>query len=887
LAQSLSPDQEQEWPFVGRTELLGQLAALVFTQQTSLVLAGSPGVGKTRLATELLERAGGVGYRIVQVTATRAAREIPFGSMTGLLVSDDEPLRVSGDDRTAWLSRCVKHLASLGGPRPLVLLIDDIHLLDSASATLVHEVVKTGSCLLLATMRTGETAPDPIVALYKNGHVSRLDVDGVGVEETEAILQAVLGDPVESSAVLQFAHRSEGNLLYLRELVRGAMRSRTLIHDNHLWRLIGRAPLSARLIELIEARLQELTEPERNLVELVAYGEPLDPHELTSLACCGEDVVETLETRGFLASRPAGRRIEIRMAHPVYADALLHRLSALRRQRLARSLADLADNPETARPDSALRAATWCLEGGLHRPELMLRAAASARWNFDFGLAERLARAAADDGAGFEAELLCAQLAYLQGRSAEAETQLAAVVGIAADDSQRTRVALAQLECAMFLGKIEDGIGIATQAEQVTTDPELRSQITARRAGLLLAATGPAAAVAVATPLLKTSQGPALVWACTIASVALGRLGRLHEATTAAEVGYQAHLGINTPMDIYPWLHLFFRGDALLYAGDFAAALSAAKQHYTDAVDHGSIEAQAYFGWQLARSAGERGEVEDSVRYAREAEILFRELGRPALREQSLVEVVVSLALSGRRQEAQEALAELDGLHLPRSYYAVEILRARAWAEIANGSLADARHHLEQAVTIGERIGDHIGALDALHTLARLGHAHQVSARATRVASHIEGRLAKTRLANIRALEARDWRGLETAARSFAEMGAHLLAAEAATEALVTAQKKSASTQQIAILRRLAAQYRQKCSAAVTPTLQTALSRVALTPAEAEAAHLAASGLSNRRIAEKLCLSARTVEGQLQRSYEKLCITGRSDLTAALAEYHV
>jgi DNA-binding CsgD family transcriptional regulator len=57
-----------------------------------------------------------------------------------------------------------------------------------------------------------------------------------------------------------------------------------------------------------------------------------------------------------------------------------------------------------------------------------------------------------------------------------------------------------------------------------------------------------------------------------------------------------------------------------------------------------------------------------------------------------------------------------------------------------------------------------------------------------------------------------------------------------------------------------------------------------LTGAEAEAATLAASGMSNKRIAEKLFLSRRTVEGQLQRAYEKLCIGGRSELAAALDE---
>jgi DNA-binding CsgD family transcriptional regulator len=60
--------------------------------------------------------------------------------------------------------------------------------------------------------------------------------------------------------------------------------------------------------------------------------------------------------------------------------------------------------------------------------------------------------------------------------------------------------------------------------------------------------------------------------------------------------------------------------------------------------------------------------------------------------------------------------------------------------------------------------------------------------------------------------------------------------------------------------------------------------RSALTPAEADAAMLAAAGHSNREIAERMHLSVRTVEGQLQRCYEKLFVNTRADLVAALKE---
>ena len=56
----------------------------------------------------------------------------------------------------------------------------------------------------------------------------------------------------------------------------------------------------------------------------------------------------------------------------------------------------------------------------------------------------------------------------------------------------------------------------------------------------------------------------------------------------------------------------------------------------------------------------------------------------------------------------------------------------------------------------------------------------------------------------------------------------------------------------------------------------------ALTPAERRVAQLAAEGLTNRQIAETLWVTLKTVEVHLGRSYGKLGIGGRGQLSAAL-----
>ena len=72
------------------------------------------------------------------------------------------------------------------------------------------------------------------------------------------------------------------------------------------------------------------------------------------------------------------------------------------------------------------------------------------------------------------------------------------------------------------------------------------------------------------------------------------------------------------------------------------------------------------------------------------------------------------------------------------------------------------------------------------------------------------------------------------------------------------------------------------CGAVVTPALQRTTEQVGLTRREREIAGLAASGLSDKEIADVLFLSVRTVHTHLSHTYAKLGIDGRAGLAEAL-----
>jgi DNA-binding CsgD family transcriptional regulator len=553
----------------------------------------------------------------------------------------------------------------------------------------------------------------------------------------------------------------------------------------------------------------------------------------------------------------------------------------VRERAIARALAETVERAGARRVGDALRVASWRLIGGGGRPEVLLAGAVAARWHYDFPLAERLARAAVDAGAGFDAALLAAQLASLQGRTEVAEKELKALVIQATDDAQRGALAVARIHNSV-LWTGQDPLGLIDEAEGTITDPTWRDRLAAERLALLVYTHHPRDIAEAALPLLQRADGEALVQASILAVYSLARTGHIEAALDAAARGHAVHTTATTPPAWYPWWHHYTRCLALSYAGRLDDAAALAHEQYQQAVAEGSREAKAVFGALPAHDVGERGRVRTAARLARQSVAINQELGRPLLVRFGLTYGALALALGGRAQEAAEALAASDALPLPEAtHHSLNVLQARAWTAVARGDLAGAHGCLEQAVAVGRETGDLVGVATALHGLARLGRAVEVVDALTEVAARIEGDLAAARAAHARALARDDPAALEIVFHQFAAMGADLLAAEAAADAAVAWQRAGRPRHARANQHR-ASVLVHRCEQPFTPSLHTVEARARLTPAEHQTALLAASGRSNKQIADVLCLSVRTVENRLHHVYEKLGIPGRSELGTAL-----
>ena len=157
------------------------------------------------------------------------------------------------------VGRYARAMADETRGRPLLVFVDDAHLLDSGSAILVHQLALTQAATVLATVRAGEVLPDPVLSLWKDGPAERIEIGSLDDATIEELLASALGGPVDAAAVRELAARSRGNPMFLRELVHGALETGALVEAGGLWRLQGALFPSVRLVELVAPRLGDLS----------------------------------------------------------------------------------------------------------------------------------------------------------------------------------------------------------------------------------------------------------------------------------------------------------------------------------------------------------------------------------------------------------------------------------------------------------------------------------------------------------------------------------------------------------------------------------------------------------------------------------------------------
>jgi len=195
----------------------------------ALVITGEAGVGKTMLLSEAGRLADRRGILLVRTAALPLATQLPRDVIGGLL----EALRAAGRIRsarlpagTAGFRALASRLASAAAAGPVCLAVDDGHWADAATIDLLqYGIARLADVPVgwLLAARPGGAAARIGHDLVSRGLARGMELRPFSAAETEALLQAHLGnaDVADLSSVLH--RRTGGNPLLLTEVIRAGL----------------------------------------------------------------------------------------------------------------------------------------------------------------------------------------------------------------------------------------------------------------------------------------------------------------------------------------------------------------------------------------------------------------------------------------------------------------------------------------------------------------------------------------------------------------------------------------------------------------------------------------------------------------------------------------
>lgn len=853
------------WPLRGRRAQLRRALAALESGRGD-VLVGDPGVGKTRLAQEILEGARRRGHPVRWAAGTPAARAIAFGALAHLLPAPTP----AGASTLNLLQRALAALAELGADRRLVLGVDDAHLLDDASSALLHLAASSANVLVVATARADVATPEPVTALWKDGLADRIELQPLSRPEMIDLAAEILGGDLDERTGHLLWRATLGNPLYLRELLQGGLDAGHLHRSDGLWRWRGPLRTGSRLAEVVRARLGRLGPELTEVLEIVAVGQHLEVSLVERL--CGERLLREAETRGLVAIVRDGRRSGVELAHPLYAEVLRQAIPQHRAERIMGRLASALEATGARRRGDLLRSCDWRLQARLPVPEEALLAGMTlARETGDWRLADRILAAVSREGASNRARVVLGDALYSVGRWEEAEAMLSGL------DTRSLPADVAAEATMLRIGNLIAQLGRPYEAERIVdrlaADPAgpppwlpcCRAQLAVARGE-----------VARALEVLPAGAAPRPLAAAVPLALAIGHSGDAEAALALLDRTLIASGGMATYV---------LRREAFATRLWFAVLGG----HYDEAplerIYASAVHGEDRLGlWFAAVLAGvttlASGDAEAARRWEAELAAIV-----PTIRSGTGVAFghavrAELLALVGETARAADALAEMEAVRWPVLDAYGELTAARCAVAAAEGDLGRARALALDAADRALRRGQAMMVVGHGLNAARCGAPGAAAERIERVASRLTGPLLPVIADHVKAWSLSDAKGLDAAGRAFSATGAYLLAAEAAVTA-TRLHQDAGRTAAAAISGSRAAALLERCAGCRTPALATGPRLSPLTPRELQVARLAGD-LGNRDIAERLGISPRTVETHLQRAYDKLGVNDRSRLGAAL-----
>ncbi|MBA2496140.1 MAG: AAA family ATPase [Acidimicrobiia bacterium] len=372
-------------PLVGRETALANLTGALATVASGdgprvVLLAGEAGIGKSRLAEELSEQAPGRGFDVAWGRCFEGAGAPAFwpwlqvvrAAVAGRTLADADhalgparadlaqilpeldpgapprsasPSVADGDldaARFQLFDSLSDFLARATAQRPLLVVLDDLHLADRSSLLALQFLAtdrRPSRLLVVGTYRDDEVGPTHILAellatLATESRVERLALTGLGAAAVGRYIEAVTGQAVGGDVVYGVHRHTGGNPFFFTELVR------LLASEGRLGAGAAATPvaeLPARVRDVVRRRVGRLPEDTQALLTVAAVvGDDFSLDVLERASGIGGDrlldlVEVALVTRVIVARNGTGR---YGFGHALVRQTLYEDLTPVHRSRL-------------------------------------------------------------------------------------------------------------------------------------------------------------------------------------------------------------------------------------------------------------------------------------------------------------------------------------------------------------------------------------------------------------------------------------------------------------------------------------------------------------------------------------------------------------------------
>jgi DNA-binding CsgD family transcriptional regulator/RecA/RadA recombinase len=879
----------------------------------ALLVIGEAGIGKTSLLDTAVREARNRGYRVLAVTGLESEAQLPYAGLHQLL----QPVLESAGSlpvpqRSALLTALgmragtppemflvalatLNLIDGLGDESSLVLVADDVQWLDPPTTsvlTFIARRLESTRILLVIALRGGFQSP------VLSAHVPEIHMAPLSEAASRELLTAVAPE-LDNQTRRLILEEALGNPLALLELPRAFRQEGTDGREGALRSL----PLTERLERTFSAQAARLpTNTQTALLFATLDKEPTVSDVLAATrkqvdAEVTMDVLEPALEDGLIAI--AGSVVRFR--HPLIRSALEQSATAAQRRNAHLLLVEVVTDPDRR---------AW------HRAKSVL---------------------GQDEGAAGDLEAVAAR-AQDRGATSTALGALELAASLTPDESARARRLLAAAELAFQLGD-RPAVGRLLDAAATL---QLTSNDVARMTWLreifndgapgdpdavarLVVVARDAAAAGDRNLSLNLLQGAALrCWwadpgaeAKTLVAEAVEQIANDDLDPRALEI-----LALTTPVDAATRIGMRVREAALIDNGDpartqllaFAAYAAGDIAQSIELMDRASptLRAQGRLGLlaQLLVVRGwaelNAGQFSDAIRALEEGNGLAIETGQPIWTAISRIGRAVLLGLQGDERSAEKLIAEAgEDLSAPRlSLLLAKGDFARGVIAMTAGRQSDAVDHFSRMFfpdgPAFHELVAHAAAPLVIECAVRAGRLDD----ARRLMDHLEAMAERTK-APLGLIGVRFGRALladESEAENLFERALdadpkwpfHYARLEMSYGAWLRRQRRITESRPFLRSARDAfetlglqpwadkarAELRASGERTAEPTPKT---RQPLTPQELQIAQMAAGGLSNREIADRLFLSHRTVGAHLYRVFPKLGIVSRSELPRALA----